>query len=293
MTVNFHGALAEIFLALDADGQPDNENTAKHVRYLLENKVQGLFVGGVAAEGFTFNTEERMKWLKIAVDETNDKTPVIFNISSININEIALLAKRAVDIGADVISFTQPAPVLFSEAEILEYYGKIANTIDVPIMLYNESAIGNPLKIDLVKKIFLSLDNFLYYKDSTHNLIDLHSLLSIDRSPKVFAGSDGLIYDIMASGGSGVVSLIIDVFPKLITEIVDYIERGDFRKALTQQRLILRVRSVLKTGGLTAGYRYASSLVGVDLGKARLPYSSISENDKFVIKNGLATLGLI
>ena len=293
MSQNLHGALAEIFLALDDEGVPDTKNTRNHVRYLLANGVRGFFVGGVAAEGFTFNAEERLAWLKTVVDETNGKAPVIFNISSINFRDVKELAGKAVDIGCDVISLTQTTPVLFGDAEILKFYTDIADMIDLPIMLYNESAIGNTLKIDLVKKIFSTLGNFRYYKDSTHNMIDLHTLLSIERPPEVFAGSDGLIYDIMASGGSGIVSLVIDVFPKLITEIVDSLDRGNFKKALDQQRFILKVRSVLKAGGLPSGYRYASGLVGVELGNPRIPYSTLSDKDKTSIRKGLEDLGLV
>ncbi|MGC8505110.1 MAG: hypothetical protein ACP5NK_00150 [Thermoplasmata archaeon] len=68
---------------------------------------------------------------------------------------------------------------------------------------------------------------------------------------------------------------------------------GDFKKALDQQRFILKVRSVLKTGGLTSGYRYASGLVGVELGNPRIPYSTLSDKDKTSIKKGLEALGLV
>ncbi|MGC8562194.1 MAG: dihydrodipicolinate synthase family protein [Thermoplasmata archaeon] len=293
MRSNLHGAFAEIFFALNDDGFPNIQKTKDHVRYLLDNDVKGLFVGGVAAEGFTFTVEERLNWLKATVDEANGKAPVMFNISSININEVVETARKAVDIGSDMISITQPTPVLFGENEIMQYYKEISDRVEAPIMLYNESAIGNPLKIDLVKRIFSSFENFKYYKDSTHNLIDLHSLLSIDKPPRVLAGSDGLIYDITVSGGCGIVSLIIDVFPKIIIGIVDSLEKGNLKKALQQQRFILQVRSVLKAGGLTSGYRYASGLLGIELGNPRIPYSTLSKENEITIKNGLKNLRLI
>ncbi|MEM0137377.1 MAG: dihydrodipicolinate synthase family protein, partial [Thermoplasmata archaeon] len=151
----FRGAFAEIFLALKDDGTPDLEKTKSHVRYLIDKGVKGLFVGGIAAEGFTFNREEKMKWLSAAIEEAGSKVPVIFNISSINVNEVIEIAREAVDMGADSISVTQPTPVSFSESEILRYYEKIS-FINEDLMLYNENAIGNTLKIDTVKKIFSS-----------------------------------------------------------------------------------------------------------------------------------------
>ncbi|MCL4358842.1 MAG: hypothetical protein M1463_01310 [Candidatus Thermoplasmatota archaeon] len=95
------------------------------------------------------------------------------------------------------------------------------------------------------------------------------------------------------SGGIGIVSLIIDVFPGLITDIAASMERKDYKRALEQQRFILKVRSVLKTGGLTAGYRFASALVGIPIGNARVPYSMISETDKKTIHTELENLRLI
>lgn len=293
MTKELGGALAEIFSALDDDGKMNKHKTAQHVKYLVENGVNGLFVGGVAAEGFTFNDEERLSWLSSTVDASNGKAPVIFNICSIDLNEIRTLIKKAEDIGVDMFSFTQPTPVSFSEAEVLKYFSSIASFSDKPMMLYNEPAIGNPLKLGTVMKIFDSDSNFRYYKDSTHNLIDLHSLMLAEKPPVVLAGSDGLIYDIVMAGGAGVVSLVIDVFPKLIVDLVNLLRNGNQKKGLEQQMLVLRVRSVLKAGGLTSGYRFASGLMGVPLGNPRSPYSVVQEKDKEFIKGELNSLSLI
>lgn len=293
MGVKVKGTVAEVFMALDERGMPHLENTARHIEYLLENGVEGFFVSGVAAEGFTFSLDEKISWLETVVDVANGKVPVIFNISSINLNEVKLLAKQAEDVGADIISVTQPSPISFSDVEIEKYFEELASYINKPIMLYNEPAIGNPLKADLLKKIFHSHKNIEFYKDSTHNMIELHSLFSANIPQKVFAGSDALIYDIMGAGGIGVVSLIADVFPKLVTDLVLSMENKNYSKALEQQRFILKVRSLLKAPGLTAGYRYASSLVGIELGSPRKPYSPISEKDKEMLKKGLMDLGLI
>ena len=287
------GALAEVFAAIDSNGNIDKENTKRHIEYLLQHKVMGLFVGGIAAEGLTFSQDERILWLETVVDSSKSSVPIIFNICSLDLNEIRKQIEMAQDIGANLISITQPTPVAFPEADVLRYYQSVSSVASVPIMLYNESAVGNLLKIETVKKIFQTFDNFRYYKDSTHNLIDAHSLLSIDNPPAVFAGSDGLIYDVIMSGGIGIVSLIIDVFPGLITDIVASMERKDYKRALEQQRFILKVRSVLKTGGLTAGYRFASALVGIPIGNARVPYSMISETDKKTIHTELENLRLI
>jgi|YelNatPaOPRAMG01_1025707.scaffolds.fasta_scaffold06722_11 dihydrodipicolinate synthase/N-acetylneuraminate lyase len=280
-------AIAEVFLALDPDGQINEEKTVKHIKYLEENGVKGFFVGGVAAEGLTYSVEERLRWLKIVLDSVDNKSFVIFNVCSINMDEIKMLVKKSEDLGADALSVTQPSPISFSEEDIMRYYGLVSSFSNKDLMLYNEPAIGNALKAETVKKIFETYDLFKYYKDSTHNMIDLHSLLSSEDPPSVFAGSDALIYDIMLSGGYGVVSLVIDVFPDIINKLVDLIQKGDYKNALNQQNVVLQIRSILKSGGPTAGYRYASGIMGVDLGNPRVPYPSISEKGRYLIREGL------
>lgn len=293
MVSQLEGALAEVFAALDNEGNLDEANTKGHIRYLLENGIAGLFVSGIAAEGLTFDEGERLSWLKIAVKEANHKVPVIFNISNLDLRSVSRAILEATNIGADVISITQPFPLAFSDEEIIDYFNSISTMTKLPIMLYNEPAIGNPIKIGTVKNLFKSIPNLKYYKDSTKNLIDLHELMSVERLPIVMAGSDALIYDIMVSGGSGIISLIIDVFPKLIVDLVNEIKHGNLKEAFEKQLFILKVRSVLKKGGLTSGYRYASELVGHHLGDPRSPYSGIDEKNKNLIRDSLIKMNLI
>jgi len=293
MAFKIEGAMAEVFLALDSEGNIDEENTKRHTRYLLENGVSGLFVAGIAAEGFTFNTEDRLNWLKMAVKVSNHKVPVIFNVSTIDLRTAVTTISEATKIGADVISITQPSPLAFSEPEIMNYFYSIAGATELPIMFYNEPAIGNPLKISTVKSLFNRIPNLKYYKDSTHSLIDLHELLSIDKPPQVMAGSDALIFDTMLSGGSGIISLVIDVFPKLIVDLVNVIKSGNMKEAIEKQRFIMKVRAVLKSSGLTSGYRYASELVGYPLRDPRKPYSGIDEKNKEMILESLKKFNLV
>jgi 4-hydroxy-tetrahydrodipicolinate synthase len=124
-------------------------------------------------------------------------------------------------------------------------------------------------------------------------MIDLHSLILQNPSLNVLAGSDGLIFDIMNAGGKGVVSLVVNPFPELINREVEALQKKQLDKALELQNKILKVRSILKEGGLTAGYRYAMQLRGIDIGKAPFPYSNINEDAKSKIEKNLKEINLL
>lgn len=286
------GALSEIFAVLDGSGNIDVERTEKYVKFLIKNGIKGLFIGGLAAETLSFDENERINWLK-TVKRASGNTPIIFQIIPSNMNSITKEIKNAEENGADVISVSQPYPMPLSNNELMDYFSFICKNTKLPVMIYNEPTIGKPLEITVLSEIIKKNNNIKFYKDSTHNLIDLHTFLMQNTGISVLAGSDGLIFDIINAGGKGVISLVANPFPKLIADEVEALRSNKLDKALELQNLIIKIRSILKMGGLTAGYRYAMKITGMDVGEPIFPYAKIDENSKIKIRNGLTSLGLI
>ncbi|MCW1295733.1 MAG: dihydrodipicolinate synthase family protein [Candidatus Parvarchaeota archaeon] len=286
------GALSEVFAALDERNNVDEQRTIDYIEFLVKNGVKALFVGGIAAETLSFSDEERERWLK-AVKSAAGNVPIIFQLKPSNMGEL----KRQVDLAEEndvaVVSLSQPYPIPLSSNELVDYFNKACKLTSLPIMVYNEPTVGKPMDLQTLNSIVKNNENVKFYKDSTHNMIDLHGLIMQNPSINVLAGSDGLIFDIMNAGGKGVVSLVVNPFPELINAEVKALQDGEIEKALELQNKILKVRSILKEGGLTAGYRYAMELRGINVGKAPFPYSNINEEAKSKIKQNLKELNLL
>lgn len=286
------GALSEVFAAFNEKNQIDEQKTHEYVKFLLKNNVKALFVGGIAAETLSFSDDEREKWLK-AVKSAAEKTTVIFQLKPSNIEGLKKQIKTAEENSVDIVSLSQPYPIPLSNNEIVDYFNNACKLTSLPIMVYNEPTVGKAMDIQTLNLIIKNNKNVNFYKDSTHNMIDLHSLILQNPSLNVLAGSDGLIFDIMNAGGKGVVSLVVNPFPELINREVEALQKKQLDKALELQNKILKVRSILKEGGLTAGYRYAMQLRGIDIGKAPFPYSNINEDAKSKIEKNLKELNLL
>ncbi len=286
------GALSEVFAALDERNNVDEQRTIDYIEFLVKNGVKALFVGGIAAETLSFSDEERERWLK-AVKSAAGNVPIIFQLKPSNMGEL----KRQVDLAEEndvaVVSLSQPYPIPLSSNELVDYFNKACKLTSLPIMVYNEPTVGKPMDLQTLNSIVKNNENVKFYKDSTHNMIDLHGLIMQNPSINVLAGSDGLIFDIMNAGGKGVVSLVVNPFPELINADVKALQDREIEKALELQNKILKVRSILKEGGLTAGYRYAMELRGINVGKAPFPYSNINEEAKSKIKQNLKELNLL
>ncbi|MGC8533294.1 MAG: dihydrodipicolinate synthase family protein [Candidatus Parvarchaeum sp.] len=287
------GALSEVFAGLDERNNVDEQKTIDYIKFLVKNGVKALFVGGIAAETLSFSYNQREKWLK-AVKSAASDTPIIFQLKSpSNIEELKKQIDLAEDNDVAAVSLSQPYPIPLSSNELVDYFNKACKLTSLPIMVYNEPTVGKPIDVQTLNLIIKNNGNIKFYKDSTHNMIDLHSLIMENPQLKVLAGSDGLIFDIMNAGGKGVVSLVVNPFPELINEEVKALQNKDIDKALELQNKILKVRSILKEGGLTAGYRYAMKLRGIDIGKAPFPYSNVNEEAKSKIEKSLKELKLL
>ena len=272
--------------------QIDEQKTHEYVKFLLKNNVKALFVGGIAAETLSFSDDEREKWLK-AVKSAAGNTAVIFQLKPSNIEGLKKQIKTAEENSVDIVSLSQPYPIPLSNNEIVDYFNNACKLTSLPIMVYNEPTVGKAMDIQTLNLIIKNNKNVNFYKDSTHNMIDLHSLILQNPSLNVLAGSDGLIFDIINAGGKGVVSLVVNPFPELINQEVEALQKKQLDKALELQNKILKVRSILKEGGLTAGYRYAMQLRGIDIGKAPFPYSNINEDAKSKIEKNLKEINLL
>ncbi len=286
------GALSEVFAALDERNNVDEQRTIDYIEFLVKNGVKALFVGGIAAETLSFSDEERERWLK-AVKSAAGNVPIIFQLKPSNIGELKKQVDLAEENDVAVVSLSQPYPIPLSSNELVDYFNKACKLTSLPIMVYNEPTVGKPMDLQTLNSIVKNNENVKFYKDSTHNMIDLHGLIMQNPSINVLAGSDGLIFDIMNAGGKGVVSLVVNPFPELINAEVKALQDGEIEKALELQNKILKVRSILKEGGLTAGYRYAMELRGINVGKAPFPYSNINEEAKSKIKQNLKELNLL
>ncbi len=291
--MGFGGAVAEVFVPLNTSGDFDEGKVGVMLDFLLRRGVEGIYVGGFGAEAFAFTTEERLKFLESVVRYVGDKVPVSFLVSEMSIKRALEVVREVVRIGVDILTISQPYPQQYGERGILDFVCSVSKAFEGDVMFYNEPAVGNGLSPSMVIKILDKCPNIKYFKDSSHDMIGLHTILSAHPELRVLAGSDGLIYDIMMAGGIGIVSLVINPFPELIVKIVNEIRHGDYTNARKTQEFIIKVRSILKAGGLTGGYRYAMSLVGLDIGKPRPPYEEPDEKTKEFIKKSLIELGLI
>lgn len=292
----FHGAASEVITPFTDEGAVAYDLLEQEIIFMMEHGVTGFFVNGLASEALVLKKEEREKCAQVVYDACKKKVPVMGNIIANSVEEGIEAANLYRQIGYDAIIVTSPLVYKYTSDGIFEFFDSIASSTELPCYIYNAPETGNKLSPEMIAKLFERNENFKGYKDSTQNIIEQQTLISLigkERHFELLAGSDAQIVTTSMLGGVGGISLITVVFPDLIVECCESCERKDWERAIELQQKILKVREALKCGPFMAAYKYVSYRLGRPLGKMRKPMAYVSEKDCEVINEKLSALDLL
>lgn len=292
----FSGAASEIITPFTETGQVDLAALSNEIAFLISKGITGLFINGLASEALMMSDQDRVLAAKTIIDTNANQIPIMGNIIRNSTAEALKDVEAYASLGANAIAITPPLIYKFTEGGLFDYFNSIASASPLPVYIYNAPETGNKLSPKLVAKLFVSNEAFFGYKDSTQNIIELQTLLSLIPSGRRFelmAGSDAQISTTMMLGGLGVISLITVVFPELIVELVDACKRKDWGYATELQFKVLKVREALKTGPFMSAYKFVSAELGRPLGCMKHSLSEVNDKEKEAIKSQLADLNML
>ncbi len=290
------GAITELIATFDKNEKLDLAMYADECQFQMDAGIRGLFLNGLAGESLYTTYEEKMAMTKVAVEKANKKIPVIGNIAELRFVDAKKTLEGYVENGVDGICITQPSVLPYTADAMYDYISGLAALTKLPVYVYNAPQTSNTLAPNLVTKLVNNNENIIGYKDSTSDIVHLQSVMAGVKEGKHFeclAGSDATIFPTLAIGGCGIVSLISAVFPQPIIDVCDAWFAGDIEKAFKKQAAVLELRTALKNAPFVAGYKYAASLMGMELGVVRNPLSDATDAQKAKLKENLTKLGLV
>lgn len=237
------GIIPAMITPFDRDGELNEQALRVQTRRLIEAGVHGLFCLGTNGEFFTLSFEEKERIVDIVVEEAGGKVPVYAGAGDISTRETIRLAKRFEQIGADAVSVITPYFLAFSQHELKAHYLQLAESIEVPIILYNIPArTGNQLQPQTVSEL-TEIPNIAGIKDSSGSYDTILQYLEASKKRlKVLSGTDSLILSTLMAGGAGGIASTANVFPKLTVAIYERWQAGDIVGAEEAQRKLRWLR---------------------------------------------------
>ncbi len=269
----------------DAAGRVDDEAAVRLMHHLLEQGCDGLVLCGTTGEAATLDDEEQLGLVALAIAEIKPAHPrctIVAGVGSNDTRHAVHLTERATELGADALLSVNPYYNRPNRRGIIRHYEEINRATDKPIVLYNiPLRTGSDMPNDLLAEL-AQLEHVVAVKQSNaENLAKVDGL-------QIYAGNDDLFADVLEMGEAGGILVAAHLFAGEFRRMVDEPEhRREIDSSLAD------VYRDLTVAPLACSTKAALNLIGLPVGKPRLPYVELDEDEEAVIRAMLERHGLL
>ncbi len=260
----------------------DFEAAKKLAKYLADNGSDGILVAGTTGESPTLTHEEELELFKAVKGVVGSKTKIILGAGS-NSTETAVKASKAAQAaGVDAVLSVVPYYNKPSQRGLLEHFGTIAKSIDIPIILYNiPGRTGINMLPETIATLAKTYPNITAVKQSNPDL-DLVSEI-VAKSPDdfiVYSGDDSLTLPMLSLGAWGVISVASHFVGKDIKEMIVKFKSGDVKGAQKKHYGCFPLFKALFTSPNPTPLKAGLENWGVISERVRLPLVTLTTEEK-------------
>ena len=256
----FHGALTALVTPFK-DGQVDEEAFRAHIETQIEQGINGLVPCGTTGESATLSHEEHEAVIRICVDQTKKRVPVLAGAGSNNTAEAIRLTQFAKSVGADGVLHITPYYNKPTQEGLYQHFKAIAQAVSIPTILYNvPGRTGCNMLPATVARLAKELPEIEGIKEATANLAQASDIIELCPADfQLLSGDDFTALPIMSLGGRGVISVTSNIAPNLVSRMCSAFAAGDLAeaRALHFQLMPLNRAMFLETNPIPVKTAYA------------------------------------
>ncbi len=276
------------------NGRVDADALRRMVNWQIEQGTQGLIPMGTTGESPTVTQVEHELVIRIVLEETAGRIPVIAGAGSNNPVESVHYAQVAQKLGADAILCVAGYYNRPSQEGLYQHFHYLHEHTDIPIIIYNipPRAVVD-IKADTMARL-AQLPRITGVKDATGDLTRIcQERQLIQKSFSYLSGDDMTALAYNASGGNGCISVTANIAPKLCAQFQNACLTSNYQAALALHEKLVPLHQALFREPNPSGPKYAASLLGLCTADLRLPLIPLSEPVKIEIRQCLERLELI
>jgi len=288
----FEGAFVAIVTPFK-NGKVDEEYLRGLIEYQISDGANGIVPCGTTGESATLSHEEHDLVIRVAVEASKGKVPVLAGTGSNSTQEAIKLTQHAQDAGADGSLQITPYYNKPSQEGLYQHFSSIAADTDLPIILYNvpgrTSVNMNPATVARLAKI----KNIVGIKEASGSLQAISEIIDLcGKDFTVLSGDDPLLWPILAVGGRGVISVSANILPGKVAAMCQAAANGDMAKARSLHYEMREINDVLFIDTNPVPVKAALHLMGKIEKEVRAPLVTLSSSHLESVKEVLKKHGL-
>ena len=248
------------------DFSVDQEALTRIVNFQIENGIDYLVVLGTTAENATLNQEEKEIVIQTIIDANNGRLPLVLGVGGNNTQEIVLSVSPY---------YNKP-----TQEGIYRHFKAISTASPLPIILYNvPGRTSSNMLPSTVLRLANDFKNIVGIKEAAGDIVQAMKL--IKHKPKdfhVISGDDMITLPMILAGGSGVISVIGEGFPKQFSNMVRLGLERKVNEAYQLHYLLADVIDMIFEQGNPAGIKEIHKILGLSENTVRLPLVNVDQD---------------
>ena len=269
----------------------DDEALIRIVNLSIDGGVEYLVILGTTAENATMTSEEKEFVISTVVKANNGRLPMVLGVGGNNTAEVVHELKTRDLSQFEAILSVSPYYNKPTQEGMYQHFKAIAEASPIPIILYNvPSRTGTNMQPATVLRLANEFENIVGIKEAAGDMIQAMQLLK-DKPEDflVLSGDDMIALPMVLAGGSGVISVIAQGFPKEFSEMIRLGLNRKVDAAFQIQYLFSDSIDMIFEQGNPAGIKQVFHSLGIAENTLRLPLVNVNESlanriDAFVDK---------
>ncbi|HEX2947288.1 MAG TPA: 4-hydroxy-tetrahydrodipicolinate synthase [Clostridia bacterium] len=287
----FTGSGVAIITPFTEDGV-NFEKLGELLEFQIKEGSDAIVICGTTGEASTMPDDEHVSVIEYAVGKVNGRIPVIAGTGSNDTRHAIHLSKRAQEVGADAILSVSPYYNKTTQRGLYEHFKVIADNIDIPMIIYNVPSRTNlNINPDTLQKLS-EIENIVGVKECNLNQVgEIINLCGDDFT--VYSGEDALVVPLLSLGGKGVISVMANIIPRDTHDMAAKYLSGDIEGSRKLQLATLELIKALFIEVSPIPVKEAMNLMGLNVGKNRMPLVDMSDANKGILIKAMKNYGLI
>ena len=291
------GSFVALVTPMKSNGEIDFPALKELVEWHIESGTHGLVSVGTTGESATLNFNDHVKVLEKTISYIDNKIVAIAGTGANSTDEAIELSKAASSIGYQFALSVTPYYNKPNQQGLEAHYKKIADSSEIKNILYNvPSRTACDLEPDTVNRL-MQHENIVGVKEAVNDPKRYKALIKIaNNSVKPFyvlSGDDPTFFDLIKSGGDGVISVAANVIPEVISKIAKDSLEGNFEKATVINEKYKRLFELLFIESNPIPVKWILHRMNIINNGIRLPLIQLQDKNRAHIENEMLKLGLL
>ena len=269
----FRGTGVAIVTPFKNDSSLDFAALGRVINHVIAGGVNYIVAMGTTGESVTLNKDEKKAIVSYVAEINDNRVPLVIGIGGNNTQDVINCIRHSNLTGVDGILSVAPYYNKPNQRGLFQHFKEIATCSPIPVIMYNvPGRTCSNISSDTCLELANECENIVAVKEASGDIAQIMRIIKGKPDNfSVISGDDMMTIPMIASGGSGVISVLANAFPAQICELVAFSLKSNFKSARDIQLHFLEMTELLFIDGNPSGVKAMLNIMNICQNNLRLP----------------------